>query len=568
MKRMRKQLPAFLLAIIFCLSLLPGTAWAANFPSKFYASVNYDYSSYSKSEIFGTVTQSSSGTLTYNEFGEKTDRVVYGMEYAGGVFYTVEGTKLNKNADDGFRELRMYNSSLTSYRTIGTVNQKNGGYWIIDTAMDLSGEAPALYGTYNSVYPDYNIATSIICTIDLETAKPGDYLQVTGLPNMHIIYAIAFDKDGTMYAIGADAGDNGGPASLYTIDLKNASGSQVSATLVGAIKSGSYTVSTNWIQDLAFDHANDTLYWMENAENVLYTLNTESAEATSVGKLPTLQSFCIPYDAAFAGNKHMVSVICEGAGTVTSGGEDKTFYMVEDGGSITLTITPDDGSGLRYVKEDGRSVSVNDLTEYTFNNVTENHVIEVGFKLAIPATQKNVTWLHYQGEPAKFYTVDNVYKFYDLPYLDKEVPRDGYTQTLLDDQGQEISNDTVILPGNYNVRVTHPGNEKYAALDVTYTKALQLGKCPGTPGRPVVYGKVGCTQGDLTTTSALQDYYGTDGKLIDAAHDEIPVTLVWQNPETTYNEAGNFSASATIYAAEELMFTMWFPPCFIRICCI
>lgn len=552
MKRNIKRLPALLLAIILCLSLLPGTAWAANFPTKFYASVNYDYSSYSKSVIFGTVTQSSSGDLSYEGFGEKMDRVVYGMEYAGGVFFTVEGNKLPRNEDDGLRELRMYNSDLTSYRTIGTVNQEGGGYWIVDTAMDLSGDEPALYGTYNSVYPDYNIATSIICTIDLETAKPGDYLQVTGLPNMHIIYAIAFDKDGTMYAIGADAGDNGGPASLYTIDLKNASGSQVSATLVGAIKSGSYTVSTNWIQDLAFDHANDTLYWMENAENVLYTLNTESAEATSVGKLPTLQSFCIPYDAAFAGNKHMVSVICEGAGTVTSGGEDKTFYMVEDGGSITLTITPDDGSGLRYVKVDGRSVSVNDLTEYTFNNVTENHVIEVGFKLAIPATQKNVTWLHYQGEPAKFYTVDNVYKFYDLPYLDKEVPRDGYTQTLLDDQGQEISNDTVILPGNYNVRVTHPGNEKYAALDVTYTKALQLGKCPGTPGRPVVYGKVGCTQGDLTTTSALQDYYGTDGKLIDAAHDEIPVTLVWQNPETTYNEAGNFSASATIYAAEEL----------------
>lgn len=554
MKRNIKRLPALLLAIILCLSLLPGTAWAANFPTKFYASVNYDYSSYSKSVIFGTVTQSSSGDLSYEGFGEKTDRVVYGMEYAGGVFYTVEGTKLNKNADDGFRELRMYNSDLTSYRTIGTVNQEGGGYWIVDTAMDLSGDEPALYGTYNSVYPDYNIATSIICTIDLETAKPGDYLQVTGLPNMHIIYAIAFDKDGTMYAIGADAGDNGGPASLYTIDLKNASGSQVSATLVGAIKSGSYTVSTNWIQDLAFDHATSTLYWMENEDEILYTLDTQTAEATRVGSLPTLQSFCIPYDAAFGQNndQYMVSVICEGAGTVTSGGEDKTFYMVEDGGSITLTITPDDGSGLRYVKVDGMSVSVNDLTEYTFNNVTENHVIEVGFKLAIPATQKNVTWLHYQGEPAKFYTVDNVYKFYDLPYLDKEVPRDGYTQTLLDDQGQEISNDTVILPGNYDVHVTHPGNETYAALDVTYKDALQLAKCPGTPGLPVVYGKVGCKQGDLTTTSALQDYYGTNGELIDAAHDEIPVTLVWLNPETTYNTVGNFNASATIYAAQNL----------------
>lgn len=102
------------------------------------------------------------------------------------------------------------------------------------------------------------------------------------------------------------------------------------------------------------------------------------------------------------------------------------------------------------------------------------------------------------------------------------------------------------------MRVTHPGNDKYAALDVTYTDALVLGKCPGTPGRPVVYGKVGCKQGDLTTISALQDYYGTNGELIDAAYDEIPVTLVWLNPETEYNTAGNFYANATIRAADNL----------------
>ena len=206
------------------------------------------------------------------------------------------------------------------------------------------------------------------------------------------------------------------------------------------------------------------------------------------------------------------------------------------------------------MKVDSKNVSLDGLVEngYTFSNVTKNHVIEVGFKLAIPATQKTVTWLHYQGEPASFYTVDNVYKFYDLPYLDKEVPREDYVQTLLDEEGKPIDDDEIILPGSYDVHVTHPGNDKYAAMDVVYNDALQLGKCPGTPGRPVVYGKVGCKQGDLTTTSALQDYYGTNGDLIDAAHDEIPVTLVWQNPETRYDTAGNFYASATIYAAEEL----------------
>lgn len=561
MKRNIKRLPALLLAIILCLSLLPGTAWAANFPTKFYASVNYDYSSYSKSVIFGTVTQSSSGDLSYEGFGEKTDRVVYGMEYAGGVFYTVEGTKLNKNADDGFRELRMYNSDLTSYRTIGTVNQEGGGYWIVDTAMDLSGDELALYGTYNTVIPDV-VAMSVICTIDLETATPGNYLQVTGLPNMHIIYAITFDEDGTLYAIGADGGADGGPATLYTIDLDNVQtgsyGSQtVAATKVADIKSQTGSdISTNFCQDLAFDHATSTLYWMENKSEVLYTVDTKTAAATRVGSLPTLQSFCIPYDAAFGQgkDKHMISVICEGAGTVTSSEDEHPFYMVEDNGSITLTLTPDAGSGLRYVKVDGKNVSLDGLVEngYTFTDVTKNHVIEVGFKLAIPATQKTVTWLHYQGEPASFYTKGNVYKFYDLPYLDNETPRDGYTQTLLDEDGEPIPDNEIILPGNYDVHVTHPGNAEYAALDVTYEDALQLEKCPGTPGRPVVYGKVGCKQGDLTTTSALQDYYGTDGTLIDSAHDEIPVTLVWLNPETIYNEVGNFYASATIYAADKL----------------
>ena len=557
MKRTTRRLLSLLMAVVLCLGLTPVTAWAANFPSNFYASVTYKYESNTKYEIFGTVTQSAD-TLTYSRTGEKMDRVVYGMEYAGGVFFTVEGNKLPRNEDDGLRELRMYNSDLSSYRTIGEVNQKNGNYWIIDTAMDISGEAPALYGTYNQAFGSQ--AFSFICSISLTDGKTSNYLQVTGLSSTSdIIYAMAFDKEGTLYAIGADAGEAGGPATLYTIDLNNvqegAYGSKtVAATKIEAIESQTGNpISTNFCQDMAFDYATGTLYWMENDENILYTVDTDTAVATSVGSLPTLQSFCIPYDAAFAGNKHMVSVICEGAGTVTSSEDEHPFYMVEDNGSITLTLTPDAGSGLRYVKVDGRSISTAGLVEngYPFSNVTKNHVIEVGFKLAIPAEQHDMTWFHYQGRPASFYTQHHAYKFYDLPYLDKEVPREGYVQTLYKD-GQPIDDEAIIIPGNYNVHVTHPGNDKYAALDVIYENALQLAKCPGTPGRPVVYGKVGCTQGDLTTTSALQDYYGTDGTLIDAAHDEIPVTLEWLNPETRYDTAGNFYASATIHAAQNL----------------
>ena len=549
MKRNLKRLPALLLAILLCLSLLPGTAWAADFPSKFYAALM---------NVSGMGTVNS--YLNYTSKNTEAQQV-YGMEYAGGVFFTVVG----KKEDDGWRELRMYNSNLTNSRTIGDVTNQSGTvqYAIVDTAMDISGAEPVLYGTYNgyALVGGKPVYCSSICQISLTDGKTSNWQTVTGIPETDIIYAIAFDKEGTLYGIGADMGDDGGPASLYTIDLDTGA-----ATLVGAIMTGSGSaVSTNYLQDLAFDHAQNTLYWAENAENDLYTLNTTDAVATKVGQVKSsgkvypIQSFCIPYDTAFgqADDQYMISVICEGAGEVTCNDENKPFYLVNSGEDITLTIEFNTGGvddNLLGVTVDGKTVSISSLVDnsYTFENVTGNHVIEVKLKKEIPATQKNVTWLHYQGEPASFYTVDNVYKFYDLPYLDKEVPREDYVQTLLDEEGKPIDDDEIILPGSYDVHVTHPGNADYAAMDVIYTDALVLGKCPGTPGRPVVYGKVGCTQGDLTTTSALQDYYGTDGKLIDAAHDEIPVTLVWQNPETTYNEAGNFNASATIYAAQNL----------------
>lgn len=552
MKRNIKRLPALLLAVILCLSLLPGTAWAADFPSKFYAALM---------NVSGMGTVNS--YLNYTSKNTEAQQV-YGMEYAGGVFFTVVG----KKEDDGWRELRMYNSNLTNSRTIGDVTNQSGTvqYAIVDTAMDISGAEPVLYGTYNgyALVGGKPVYCSSICQISLTDGKTSNWQTVTGIPDTDIIYAIAFDKEGTLYGIGADMGDDGGPASLYTIDLDTGA-----ATLVGAIMTGSGSaVSTNYLQDLAFDHAQNTLYWAENAENDLYTLNTTDAVATKVGQVKSsgkvypIQSFCIPYDTAFgqADDQYMISVICEGAGEVTCNDENKPFYLVNSGEDITLTIEFNTGGvddNLLGVTVDGKTVSISSLVDnsYTFENVTGNHVIEVKLKKEIPATQKTVAWLHYQGKPAKFYTQEITNKFYDLPDRfepDFDAPTTGYTQTLLDEEGKPIDDDEIILPGSYDVHVTHPGNADYAAMDVIYTDALVLGKCPGTPGRPVVYGKVGCKQGDLTTTSALQDYYGTDGKLIDAAHDEIPVTLVWQNPETTYNEAGNFFASATIYAAEEL----------------
>ena len=196
MKRNIKRMPALLLAIVLCLSLLPATAWAANIPNRFYAALM------NKSGM-GTV----SSYLTYTSRNTEAQQV-YGMEYAGGVFFTVVG----KKEDDGWRELRMYNSNLTNSRTIGTVNEEGGGYWIIDTAMDISGAEPVLYGTYNGyalIGGDVAYCSSI-CQISLTDGKTSNWQTVTGIPETDIIYAIAFDKEGTLYGIGADMGDDGG----------------------------------------------------------------------------------------------------------------------------------------------------------------------------------------------------------------------------------------------------------------------------------------------------------------------------------------------------------------------
>ena len=270
---------------------------AVSFPQQFYASINFDPSYGYKS--FGHVTKRSNEWMIYTETGDVAGRTIYGMESAGGAIFTVESD------DNEEWMLRVYSSDLATSRTIGVVNRA-----IVDTAMDLSGEEPVLYGTYNQAFGDR--AFSFICKISLTDGTTSNWLQVTGIPSTDIIYAMAFDEKGKLYAIGADAGDDGGPASLYTIDLSSGA---ATATEEGDIKENGRAIYTNYVQDLAYDYSTSTLYWMENKGNVLYTVDTESAAATKVGqvrfkkdislKTYSLSAFCILDGVpATTGSKH------------------------------------------------------------------------------------------------------------------------------------------------------------------------------------------------------------------------------------------------------------------------
>ena len=235
-------------------------------------------------------------------------------------------------------------------------------------------------------------------------------------------------------------------------------------------------------------------------------------------------------------------------------------YMLNSGDSLTLNITPDPKLGLWYVKVDGEKVPISDRMasmEQTLQGDGKDHVIEAVSRVPINIEESKWNWDSYRGKTASYYTQHSVHKFYDLPdrfESDFDAPEEGYTQTLLSTEGTAIGDDERILVGNkYNVRVTHLGTEKYAPLNVTYNDVLNLGKCKEPPGRPVVYGKVGCKQSDLATTSYLQDYYYDDGSMVGTEiYDHIPVTLEWLDPDKTYEREGYFFAKATIYAAEDL----------------
>ena len=73
--------------------------------------------------------------------------------------------------------------------------------------------------------------------------------------------------------------------------------------------------------------------------------------------------------------EHDISVTAGKGGSV----DPKGLVTVADGGSITFTITPDEGYELVELKIDGVNVGV--VESYTFNDVTEDHSLYAVFRI-------------------------------------------------------------------------------------------------------------------------------------------------------------------------------------------
>ncbi len=132
-----------------------------------------------------------------------------------------------------------------------------GGSKLIDMTYDYS--SGVIYGVRSG--------NQILATMDLATGtvEAIDYLGSTDGTALHML-AIAASKDGTLYGVAADD-------SLYVINKQTAV-----CTTVGALG-----VNAAYDQSMEFDHNTGTLYWANNGDYSLYTIDVTTGKATRLG---------------------------------------------------------------------------------------------------------------------------------------------------------------------------------------------------------------------------------------------------------------------------------------------
>ena len=233
------------------------------------------------------------GLLPTTAFAQDTGTTIFGYEGSG--TWSMASVSAEDQSDytaltsydsfDWFYGLEMIDPDLTIKETVGTWNMGEfGSPDYIEQIVDTTVQNGTLWGTYNKAEynwdydDDWNLVstfksgTSYLIPIDLTTgmADKTQIHQVTGLPEREIIYTIACNADGKMYAIVADGGEDGGTATLYTIDTAS----------FKATKVGSTGVTTNYVSSSTFA-PDGTLYWAENNAGKLYTVNTATGKSDS-----------------------------------------------------------------------------------------------------------------------------------------------------------------------------------------------------------------------------------------------------------------------------------------------
>lgn len=467
------RLGAMLLSLCLMMGLLPTTAFAQDTGTTIFG---YEGSGTWSMASVSAEDQSDYTALTsYDSFDW-----FYGLEMIDDTIYGVYSSYYNSSYDS---ELVILNPDLTIQETVGGwLNSSLDIEQIIDTTV----QNDTLWGTYNTAEYEYSLeggelvsifksGTSYLIPIDLETGMPDttQAKQVTGLPEREIIYAIACNASGRMYAIVADGGENGGAASLYTIDT----------TTFAANKVGDTGVATNYVSSSTFA-PDGTLYWAENNAGKLYTVNIATGKATAVyggtigGSGLSLNAMMIPSDTATTA---YVNFVVNGEGTVTMNGQEVSGWQkVTPGDDLSLIFTPNTDSNVKEVVVDGEKMEF--IDSYTLEDVSawsaDTHTVEVTFgsrDISINADQWGTQYLgtatleyHPSFEAGLYFTVSNG------PSRKTAAGVSNY-EISIEKDGKTIDKSDLV-PGTYDIHVTRAEDKYWNALDIVLKDDLIITK--------------------------------------------------------------------------------------------
>ena len=471
------RLGALLLSLCLMMGLLPTTAFAQDTGTTIFG---YEGSGTWSMASVSAEDQSDYTALTsYDSFDW-----FYGLEMIGDTIYGVYcGASSGPNS-----HLVILNPDLTIKETVGTWNMGEfGSPDYIEQIVDTTVQNGTLWGTYNKAEynwdydDDWNLVstfksgTSYLIPIDLTTgmADKTQIHQVTGLPEREIIYTIACNADGKMYAIVADGGEDGGTATLYTIDTAS----------FKATKVGSTGVTTNYVSSSTFA-PDGTLYWAENNAGKLYTVNTATGKATAVyggtigGSGLSLNAMMIPSNADEVA---YVNFVVNGEGTVTMDGKGVSGWQkVTPGDDLSLIFTPNADRNVKEVVVDGEKMEF--IDSYTLKNVSawsaDTHTVEVTFgsrDISINADQWGTQYLgtatleyHPSFEAGLYFTVSNG------PSRKTAAGVSNY-EISIEKDGKTIDKSDLV-PGTYDIHVTRAEDKYWNALDIVLKDDLIITK--------------------------------------------------------------------------------------------
>lgn len=472
-KKSWHRLGAMLLSLCLIMGLLPTTALAQST-----GTIIFGYEGSGNTWSMASVSAENQSDYTALTSYKSFDWF-YGLEIIDDTIYGVYSSYYNSSYDS---ELVILNPDLTIKETVGGwLNHSLGVEQITDTTV----QNDTLWGTYNTAEYDYSFeggelvstfksGKSYLIPIDLTTGQPDTSrkVEVTGLPDREIIYAIACNASGQMYAIVADGGENGGSASLYTIDT----------TTFEATKVGSTGVTTNYVSSSTFA-PDGTLYWAENDAGKLYTVNTATGKATAVyggtigGSGLSLNAMMIPSDTATTA---YVNFVVNGEGTVTMNGEAVSGWQkVTPGSDLSLTFTPGGDSNVKEVVVDGEKMEF--IDSYTLEDVSawsaDTHTVEVTFGSRDIEITANPWETEYMGEHSLQYHPSFEATLYFTVSNGPSRNTAGVSnyQISIEKDGKTIDKSDLV-PGTYDIHVTRAEDKYWNALDIVLKDDLIITK--------------------------------------------------------------------------------------------